>query len=138
VISGTNISTVWNPYLSAFDGDLCARNPVGRAGAWIGNIRDERRPELPNYGGKGLRIEDIAVVIADIDDRRGKTSEDTQCLKVNLAVVAQAQGIARLKDITVDDNGGLGAPVGRDKIADCLHKRSGISISGVKIGHEDE
>src|SRR5580658_6847230 len=52
-----------NPYLSALDGDLSARNPVGRAGAWIGNIRDERCPELPDFGGKGLRIEDVAVVV---------------------------------------------------------------------------
>src|SRR5271163_4204161 len=31
-----------NPYLSAFDEDLSARNPIGRAGAWIGNVRNER------------------------------------------------------------------------------------------------
>jgi hypothetical protein len=88
--------------------------------------------------GEGLRIEDIAVVVADIDDRRRKIREDAQHLKINLAVVAHAQNIARLKDVAVDDNRGLRGRVGRDKVADCLHERGGISITGMKIGNEDE
>src|SRR5208282_5504258 len=82
-----------NPHLSALDGDLGGWNPVGRAGARIVNVGDERRPELPHLGGKDLRIENIAVVIADIDDRWRKIREDAQRLKINFAVVAQAQGV---------------------------------------------
>ena len=82
---------------------MSARNPIGCADAWIGDVRNERCPELPDFGGEGLWIEDVAVVVADIDDRRREVREDAQHLEINLAVVAYAQNITRLKDVTVDD-----------------------------------
>ena len=117
---------------------MSARNSIRRADAWIGDVRNERCPELPDFGGEGLWIEDVAGVVADIDDRRREVREDAQHLEINLAVVAYAQNITRLKDVTVDDNGGLHGRVGRDKVADCLHERGGISIAGMKIGNEDK
>ena len=117
---------------------MSARNPIGRADASIGDVRDERCPELPDFGGEGLWIEDVSVVVADIDDRRREVREDAQHLEIDLPVVAYAQNITRLKDVTVDDNGGLRGRVGRDKVADCLHERRGISIAGMKIGDEDQ
>src|SRR5580704_11035812 len=102
----------------ALDRDLRAGRPVERASAWICNVRDERRPELPHLSDEGLRIDDIAVVIADVDDRWRETREDPQHFKIDLAVIAQAKGIAQFEDIAIDDDDGLRAPVRRDEIAD--------------------
>jgi hypothetical protein len=114
------------------------KDAVERAGARIGDVGDDRRAKLRRLTDEGGRIHDVAVVIADIDDRRRERGEHAQHLEIDFAVVARAEDIPHLENVAVDDDRGLAALVRRDEIANRFRQRRRIGVAGMKVGHQDQ